>query len=87
MRPREMYDLEFRDIVLFLRGYSQRANADWHKVRFMGWITYRMNTSEKHPKTMEQFLPLPGDKKRDRGEALDPETVKRMIQLHSGKKG
>jgi hypothetical protein len=81
-----MYTLEFRDIVLFLRGYTQRAAAEWQRTRFVAWMTYRMNTSEKHPKTMEQLLPLYGDKKVDRGARLSPDDVARIMKLHSAKK-
>ena len=54
----------------------------WRKFRFLGYMEYVMNSSEKTKKTIEKFMPLPGDIKQDRGQPITNEQLLQTLKMY-----
>jgi hypothetical protein len=53
---------------------------EWRRIRFLGWMQYATNTTEKPQRSVEDFMPLPGDPQRERGEVVNPDDLVRRMQ-------
>ena len=78
-----MDEITWRDFILFVSGYRKRKVSEWEQTRFVAWMMYRMNTSDKHPKPLHKFLPLESDPKENRGEPLSDEQIQLILKMHS----
>ena len=56
--------------------------AGWRQFRFLGYMTYLSNTGDKTKKTIEKFLPLPGDIEEDRGKRLTQDEILNSLKLY-----
>jgi len=65
-------------------AHERNEIVEWHRVRAVTYMVYRMNTGDKVVKKPEQIMPLPGDKLPDRGEPMANEDVLRTIKLFKG---
>ena len=75
--------MTWKEFQIKLLAYERREINEWQKFRFVGFMQYAMNTGDKVKKTIEQFLPLPGDPQRDRGPVVPAaDLVKRMQKLY-----
>ena len=78
-----MDEITWRDFILFVSGYRKKQISEWERTRMIVWMVYRMNTSDKHPKTPEKLIPLETDPIADRGEPLSEEQIALILKLHS----
>ena len=62
-------------------AHERNEIAEWHRVRAVTYMVYRMNTGDKVVKKPEQIMPLPGDKLPDRGKKMEDDEVVRSIKL------
>lgn len=63
-------------------GYEQRQLREDVRARNLYYMIYVMNTGDKVKKSVQQLWPLPLDEKKDRGQELSPEQLKRMLKLY-----
>lgn len=76
--------MTWRDFTIHVIAAERKELAEWHRVRAITYMVYRMNTGDKVVKRPEQIMPLPGDKGLDRGKPMDNEEVLRTIKLFKG---
>ena len=62
---------------------ERKEVSEWHRVRSVVYMIYRMNTGDKIAKKPEQIMPLPGDSNEDRGQPMTDDEVLRSIKLFS----
>lgn len=67
--PKDFYGLTWNQYCLKCKGYYDRENKEWERIRWMTW-----NIVSPHVKKMpslERFLPLPGDRAGASEERID----------------
>ena len=80
---KDFWEMSWKEFQIQLLAHERKEINEWQKFRFIGYMQYAMNTGDKVKRTIEQFLPLPGDKERDRGPVVKPDDlVKRMQKLY-----
>ena len=80
----QFWQMKWREFTIHVIAAERKELAEWHKVRAITYMVYRMNTGDKVVKRPEQIMPLPGDKGLDRGKPMDNEEVLRTIKLFKG---
>lgn len=80
----QFWQMTWRDFTIHVIAAERKELAEWHRVRAITYMVYRMNTGDKVVKRPEQIMPLPGDKGLDRGKPMDNEEVLRTIKLFKG---
>jgi len=55
----------------------------WRKFRFLGYMEYVMNSADKNKKTIERFMPLPGDIKEDRGLPVSQAQLLQTLKMYN----
>ena len=77
----EFWQMTWREFTIHIKADEAKELKEWHRVRAITYMVYRMNTGDKVVKKPEQIMPLPGDKLPDRGEPMANEDVLRTIKL------
>ncbi len=80
LKPSEIEDMTWRDFSLFVHAYELRERGEWERTRLLGYIQY-LSVPEKSKKPIERWMPLPWDKKEDRGRDLTPEEIKNALNF------
>ena len=64
-----VYDMTWAEFQIRLFAYKRQDLYDWQKLRELMWTTYYAphQDPKKMVKRKEQFLPLDGEKKHNRG--------------------
>lgn len=78
-----LYDLQYWEIILIIRGYQRRYRANWEQARLIAHqVHYAMGCPKGHtPKTPSEWLPLPWDPKDGPLDDYDDEEVKRQREI------
>lgn len=42
-------------------AYQNKEIREWERTRMVAYLIYKVNTSEKSPKSLKTFFPLPSD--------------------------
>lgn len=63
MNPEMFWEATLLEVMLMIRGYREREKEEWQRTRILAYMTYCANTKQDERKTVEQFMPLPGDEK------------------------
>jgi hypothetical protein len=75
--------MSWKDFQIMLVANERSEINEWRRVRFMGWLQYVTNTTDKPHKKIEEWMPLPGDDKKDRGIPVDAsEVVSRLNKMY-----
>lgn len=75
--------MTWRDYTIHVMAAERKEVNEWHRVRSVVYMIYRMNTGDKIVKRPEQIMPLPGDVAEDRGRQMSDDEVLRSIKLFS----
>ena len=60
---------------------------EWERTRMVAYLIYKVNTSEKSPKSLKSFFPLPSDESTDLEDSpkLTDEQLARTLKLYGVK--
>lgn len=58
-RREYLYDLQFWEIILIIRGYSRRHHPGWEQARLVAYNAAHCMGSKHQPPPVSQWLPLP----------------------------
>ena len=79
----QFWAMTWREYTIHVMAAERNEVNEWHRVRSVVYMIYRMNTGDKIAKKPEQIMPLPGDMKEDRGQPMTDDEVLRSIKLFS----
>ena len=66
-------------------AYQNKEVREWERTRMVAYLIYKVNTSEKSPKSLRSFFPLPSDEVEDDKPKLTQEQLARTLKLYGVK--
>jgi hypothetical protein len=70
---------------LYKKAYQNKEVREWERTRMVAYLIYKVNTSEKSPKSLKSFFPLPSDEVEDDKPKLTQEQLARTLKLYGVK--
>jgi hypothetical protein len=77
--------LTWREFLLYKTAYQNKEVREWERTRMVAYLIYKVNTSEKSPKSLKSFFPLPSDEVEDDKPKLTQEQLARTLKLYGVK--
>jgi hypothetical protein len=71
--------------LLYKTAYQNKEIREWERTRMVAYLIYKVNTSEKSPKSLKSFFPLPSDEVEDDSPKLTQEQLERTLKLYGVK--
>jgi hypothetical protein len=71
--------------LLYKTAYQNKEVREWERTRMVAYLIYKVNTSEKSPKSLKSFFPLPSDEVEDDKPKLTQEQLARTLKLYGVK--
>jgi len=82
----EFWQLSWREFLLYNMAYQNKEVKEWERVRTLSYMIYLSNTSDKSPKSLKSFMPLPSDIDENEDEPkLTNEELQRTLSLYGVK--
>jgi hypothetical protein len=81
----EFWQLTWREFLLYKTAYQNKEVREWERTRMVAYLIYKVNTSEKSPKSLKSFFPLPSDEVEDDKPKLTQEQLARTLKLYGVK--
>lgn len=66
-------------------AYQNKEVREWERTRMVAYLIYKVNTSEKSPKSLRSFFPLPSDEVEEDKPKLTQEQLARTLKLYGVK--
>ena len=73
--------MTWKDYMIMVVAKEREEVAGWRRFRFVGYMTYLSTSVDKNKKSIEAFMPLPGDK-NDRKERMQDEEVLNALKIY-----
>jgi hypothetical protein len=77
--------LTWREFLLYKTAYQNKEVREWERTRMVAYLIYKVNTSEKSPKSLKSFFPLPSDEQEEDKPKLTQEQLARTLKLYGVK--
>jgi hypothetical protein len=77
--------LTWREFLLYKTAYQNKEVREWERTRMVAYLIYKVNTSEKSPKSLKSFFPLPSDEVEEDKPKLTQEQLARTLKLYGVK--
>lgn len=77
--------MTWREFLLYKTAYQNKEIREWERTRMVAYLIYKVNTSEKSPKSLKSFFPLPSDEVEDDSPKLTQEQLERTLKLYGVK--
>jgi len=71
--------------LLYKRAYQNKEVREWERTRMVAYLIYKVNTTEKSPKSLKSFFPLPSDEQEEDKPKLTQEQLARTLKLYGVK--
>lgn len=71
--------------MLYKKAYENKEVREWERTRMVAYLIYKVNTSEKSPKSLKSFFPLPSDEQEEEKPKLTKEQLARTLKLYGVK--
>lgn len=72
--------------MLYKMAYQNKEVKEWERVRTLSFMIYLSNTTDKSPKSLKSFMPLPSDVDESEDEPkLTNEELQRTLSLYGVK--
>ena len=84
--PNDFWRMSWKDFQVMVMAAERKEVNEWRRFRFIGWMQYAANTTENPRKTIEQFMPLPGDPKVEKGKAMTEEELVRTFKMYGSER-
>jgi len=66
-------------------AYQNKEVREWERTRMVAYLIYKVNTSEKSPKSLKSFFPLPSDEVEQDKPKISQEQLERTLKLYGVK--
>lgn len=81
-----LYDLQFWEIILIIRGYSRRHHPGWEQARLVAYNAAHCMGSKHQPPPVDQWLPFSWEKPDLPSDDIVNE-MRRKLQAENTKRG
>ena len=82
----EFWQLTWREFLLYKMAYDNRQLREWERTRMITYLIYKANTTEKSPKSIKAFFPLPSDVQEvDEEPKLTQDQLMRTLKMYGVK--
>lgn len=79
----EFWQLTWREFLLYKYAYDNKQVKEWERTRMVAYLIYKANTSDKSPKSIKAFFPLPSDvEEEDKGPKLTTDQLARTLKMY-----
>ena len=85
MTINEFWQLTWREFLLYKKAYENQQIKEWERTRTLAYMIYRSNSTDKNPKNIKSFFPLPSDEVEDEKPKLTEEQLARTLKLYGVK--
>ena len=85
-RREYLYDLQFWEIILIIRGYSRRHHPGWEQARLVAYNAAHAMGSKHQPPPVDQWLPFSWEKPDLPSDDVVNE-MRRKLQAENTKRG
>lgn len=80
--PREFWKMTWKEFLVMVEAHGRTEANGWRKFRFLGYMQYLANTTDKVKKSIYDFMPLPDDPVKDRGKRLSENEVINALKIY-----
>ena len=63
-------------------AYDNKQLKEWERARSISYMMYLANTTEKSPKSIRSFMPLPSDVEEDEEPKMTLDQLERTLSLY-----
>lgn len=63
-------------------AYDNKQLKEWERARSISYMMYLSNTTEKSPKSIRSFMPLPSDVEEDEEPKMTLDQLERTLSLY-----
>lgn len=77
--------MTWREFLLYKTAYQNKELREWERTRMVAYLIYKVNTSEKSPKSLKSFFPLPSDEQEEEKPKITQEQLARTLKLYGVK--
>jgi len=77
--------LTWREFLLYKKAYDNKQLKEWERTRMISYLIYKANTTDKSPKSIKSFFPLPSDEVEEDKPKLTQEQLARTLKLYGVK--
>lgn len=63
-------------------AYDNKQLKEWERARSISYMMYLSNTTEKSPKSIRSFMPLPSDIEEDEEPKMTLDQLERTLSLY-----
>jgi hypothetical protein len=71
--------------LLYKKAYDYKQVKEWERTRMVAYMIYKANTSDKSPKSLKSFFPLPSDEQEEETPKISQEQLARTLKLYGVK--
>lgn len=61
--------MTYKDVVLAIRGYENRQEREWQRIRVIAYQVYASTPTKESKKPIHMYLPLPSDQRNKRSKS------------------
>ena len=77
--------MTWREFLLYKKAYDYKQVKEWERTRMVAYMIYKANTSDKSPKSLKSFFPLPSDEQEEETPKISQEQLARTLKLYGVK--
>ena len=77
--------MTWREFLLYKKAYDYKQIKEWERTRMISYMIYKANTSDKSPKSIKSFFPLPSDEQEEETPKISQEQLARTLKLYGVK--
>ena len=77
--------MTWREFLLYKKAYDYKPVKEWERTRMISYMIYKANTSDKSPKSIKSFFPLPSDEQEEEKPKISQEQLARTLKLYGVK--
>jgi len=82
----EFWQLTWREFLLYKYAYDNKQIKEWERTRTIAYLIYKSNTTDKSPKSLKAFFPLPSDVEEvDDSPKLTQDQLARTLKMYGVK--
>jgi hypothetical protein len=83
--PNEFWEMTWKDFSIIVMGKEKKELNEWARTRNLAYIIYLSSTSEKSPKSIQSFWPMPdidNEREVDEQTMLSDDELMRTLKLY-----
>lgn len=80
IQPDVFWNLTYRDLSNYLKGYEKRNLDEWRRTRIQAYMVYAVNCTKEERQGIVEWMPL-GEEKPEKPKLIDKKTLRKLEKL------